>query len=239
MTELQKPPSPAWGATTKLVVALTFVAIAAGLFIQFHVIIGPLIMALVLAYLFYPVASFLQKLLHFSWQLTVGLIYLILMVFLLGMLTLGGVGLVQQIESLVTAVEGNLASLPDVIQNLAGHIYQFGPFQIDFRQLDLNQLSNQILGLLQPLLGRTGELLSTVASGAAQFLGWALFVLLISYFVLAESGGLRGRIVWFDIPGYSEDIRRLGLRIKPYLECLPTRSDHSILFNCHHIYYCL
>jgi predicted PurR-regulated permease PerM len=210
MTESPKPSSPSWGPTTKLVVALTIVAIAAGLFVQFHVILGPLLMALVLAYLFYPIASFLQKLLHFSWQLTVGLIYLLLMVFLLGMLTLGGVGLVQQIESLVTVVETNLASLPDVIQNLSGRIYQFGPFQIDFRQLDLNQLSNQILGLLQPLLGRTGELLSTVASGAAQFLGWALFVLLLSYFVLAESGGLRGRIVWLDIPGYSEDFRRLG-----------------------------
>jgi predicted PurR-regulated permease PerM len=135
------------------------------------------------------------------------------MIIILGVLTLGGVGLVQQIESLVAVVEANLSSVPDIIQNLSGRIYHFGPFNIDFRQFDLNQLSNQILGLLQPLLGRTGELLSTLASGAAQFLGWALFVLLISYFVLAESGGLRGRIVWLDIPGYSEDIRRLGFEL--------------------------
>ncbi len=213
MTETPKSSSPRWGSTTKLVVALTMVAIAAGLFVQFHAILGPLIMAFVLAYLFYPVASFMQKLLHVSWQLTVGVIYLFLMVLLLGLLTLGGVGLVQQIESLVSVVEANLASLPAVIQDLSGRIYQFGPFHIDFRQLDLNQLSNQVLGLLQPLLGRTGELLSTLASGAAQFLAWALFVLLISYFVLAESGGLRGRIVWLDIPGYSEDIGRLGYEL--------------------------
>ena len=210
MSELPKSSSPRWGATTKLVVALTVVAIAAGLFVQFHVILGPLLMAFVLAYLLYPIASFLQRFIHLSWQLTVGLIYLILMAFVLGMLTLGGVGLVQQIESLISVVEANLASLPDIIQNLSGRIYQFGPFHIDFRQFDLNQLSNQILGLLQPLLGRTGELLSALASGAAQFLGWALFVLLLSYFVLAESGCLRGRIVWLDVPGYTEDIRHLG-----------------------------
>jgi predicted PurR-regulated permease PerM len=213
MTELPKPSSPHWGATTKLVVALTVVAIAAGLFVQFHVILGPLLMAFVLAYLLYPIASVLQRIIHLSWQLTVGLIYLFLMVFLLGMLTLGGVGLVQQIESLITVVEANLASLPDIIQNLSGLVYQFGPLHIDFRQFDLNQLSNQILGLLQPVLGRTGELLSTIASGAAQFLGWALFVLLLSYFVLAESGGLRGRIVWLDVPGYTDDIRRLGAEL--------------------------
>jgi predicted PurR-regulated permease PerM len=170
-------------------------------------------MAFVLAYLFHPVADLLQRVLHLSWQLTVGIIYLLLLIFLLGVLTLGGVGLVQQMENLITGVEANLASLPAVIQKLSGQVYQFGPFQFDFRHFDLNQLSNQLLGMIQPLVGRTGELISAIASSAAQFLGWALFVLLISYFVLADSGGLRGRIVWFDIPGYTEDIRRLGLEL--------------------------
>jgi predicted PurR-regulated permease PerM len=110
-------------------------------------------------------------------------------------------------------VEANLASLPDVVQKLSGQVLQFGPFQFDFRTLDLNQISNQLLSMVQPLVGRTGELISTLASSAAQFLGWALFVLLISYFVLSESGGLRGRIVRFDIPGYTEDIRRLGVEL--------------------------
>jgi predicted PurR-regulated permease PerM len=213
MNEHSKPSSPPWGSTTKLVVALTVVAIAAGLFIQFHVILGPLIMAFVLAYLLYPIASLLQRFIRLSWQLTVGLIYLLLMVIVLGMLTLGGVGLVQQIESLISVVEANLATLPEIIQSLSGRVYQFGPLHIDFRQFDLNQLSAQILGLLQPLLGRTGELLSSLASGAAQFLGWALFIMLLSYFVLAESNGLRTRIVWLDIPGYSDDIRRLGFEL--------------------------
>ncbi len=210
VSESPKPHSPPWGATTKLVVALTVVAIAAGLFIQFHSIIGPLLMAFVVAYLFHPVASFLQRALHLSWPLAVGLIYLLLLAFLLGMLTLGGLGLVQQIASLVIIVQDYLNALPSIIQNLAGQVYQFGPFQVDFRHLDMNQLSSQLLGIVQPLLGRTGTLLSAIASSAAQFLGWALFVLLLSYFMLTESGGLRGRIVGFDIPGYVEDSRRIG-----------------------------
>ncbi len=210
MTESPTPSSPSWGATTKLVVALTIVAIVAGLFIQFHGIIGPLLMAFVLAYLFHPVASFLQRVTHISWQIVVSLIYLLLLLFLLSMLTLGGVGLIQQIQSLVAIVQSYLASLPDLIQRLSGQVYYVGPFPIDFRTLDLHQLSNQLLGLIQPLLGRTGDLLSAVAGGAAQFLGWTLFVLMVSYFVLAESGGLHHRIVWFDVPGYSEDIQRLG-----------------------------
>jgi predicted PurR-regulated permease PerM len=49
-----------------------------------------------------------------------------------------------------------------------------------------------------------------MAAGAAQFLGWALFILLISYFVLAESGDVRGALVPVSVPGYADDIRRLG-----------------------------
>lgn len=204
------PTSPPWGSTTKLVVALTVVAILAGLFLQFHGILGPLLMAFVLAYLFHPVASFLQRLTRVSWQIIVSLMYLVLLLFLLGMLTLGGLGLIQQIQSLITVVQNYLAALPSLIQHLSGQVYYLGPFPLDFRKLDLNQLSNQLLGLIQPLLGRTGDVLSALAGGAAQFLGWTLFVMLVSYFVLAESGGLRNRIMWLDLPAYSDDFQRLG-----------------------------
>lgn len=209
MSEHSGPASPYWGPTTKLVVALTVVAIVAGLFLKFHSIIGPLLMAFVFAYLLHPVAGLLQRVLHLSWAFTVAIIYLILLLFLLGTLTLGGLGLVQQIESLVSLVEANLSSLPDYIKSLSGQSYQFGPFLLDFRHLDMTQLSSQLLGMIQPLLGRTGTILASIASGAAQFLGWALFILLISYFVLVEAGGLGGRLLRFDVPGYSEDIQRL------------------------------
>lgn len=213
MTEEQPRISPPWSSTTKLVVSLTIVAIAAGLFIKFHGIIGPLLLAFVLAYLLSPLASMMQRRLHLSWQLAVGLIYLLLLVTLLGLLTLGGLGLVQQISSLVTVVQQNLSSLPKVLQDMSGRIYQLGPFQLDFRHMDLAPLSSQLLGMLQGVLGRTGTLLSTVAGGAAQFVGWGLFVMLISYFVLADSGGLRGGILSLDVPGYSDDVRRLSAEL--------------------------
>jgi predicted PurR-regulated permease PerM len=63
--------------------------------------------------------------------------------------------------------------------------------------------------MVQPLLSRTGTLLSTVAGSAANFLGWTFFVVLVSYFALAESGGLRGQILSLDIPGYTQDFERL------------------------------
>jgi predicted PurR-regulated permease PerM len=213
MTEQQPHTSPPWSATTKLVVSLTIVAIVAGLIIQFRGIIGPLVFAFMLAYLLSPLAERLHGRLRFSWQLAVGLIYLVLLLLLLSMLTLGGVGVVQQVSNLVTLVQTNLYSLPNIVQDLAGRVYQFGPFQLDFRHMDLSAVSSQLLGMAQSVLGRTGTLISTVAGGAASFVAWGMFVLIISYFVLAESGGLRGRILSLDIPGYAEDVRRLSAEL--------------------------
>ncbi len=210
---IEQPPSsnsPSWSATTKLVVALTVVAMVAALLIKFQFIIGPVLIALVLAYLLHPVASFLQRRLYFTWNASVAVVYFLIIIFLLSLLTLGGVGLVQQVQSVITIVQDGLKALPGLIEQFSGRVYQFGPFKIDFRALDLSALSSQVLGMVQPLLSRTGTLLATLATSTANFLGLTLFVLLVSYFVLAESGGLRGRIISVEVPGYSQDFERLG-----------------------------
>lgn len=201
--------SPSWGATTKLVVALTFVAVGAALLVRFQFIIGPLLIALILAYLLHPVATFVQRS-PLSWRASVSLVYLLIFILLIGLITLGGVGLLQQVQSVIKFTQESLRALPDLIEQFSGEIYQVGPFMIDFRRVDFSAISSQVLGMVQPLLSRTGTLLTSLAGSAASFFGWTLFVLLVSYFVLVESGGRRRRILDVQIPGYREDIDRLG-----------------------------
>jgi len=210
MDQSQSPTSPAWGANTKLVVALTVVVILGALVVNFQFIITPLLIALVLAYLLHPIAGFFQNRLRLSWGISVATVYLILIVLLLGLLTLGGVGLIQQAQGVIAIVQDGLKTFPQFIQNFSGQVYQFGPFEIDLRSIDLNAVSKQALDMVQPLLSRTGDLLGAIAGGAANFFGWTIFVVFVSYFVLEESGGLRGRIVAVEIPGYKLDVERLS-----------------------------
>jgi predicted PurR-regulated permease PerM len=191
------------------VVALTFVAITAGLLVRLQFLISPLLIALILAYLFLPVANLIQRT-GLSWRVSVTILYLVLLVLMLGLLALGGVGLVQQVQSIVKFTQETLGVLPDLIAEASGQVYTFGPFTFDFSHLDLNQLSREVLNLVEPALNRMGTLLSTVAGSAASFVGLMFFVLLVSYFALAESGGFRGRILTVEIPGYREDVSRLG-----------------------------
>jgi predicted PurR-regulated permease PerM len=210
MPTSQPVSSPRWGSMTKLVIALTFVAILAWVFTRFQAIIAPLLMAFILSYLFYPITSFLNRRVHLSWRASVGLIYLLFVVLLLSLLTVGGLGLIQQIESLIRLVENSLAELPGLISNLVDWITLHSPFPVDLNTLDINSVADQLLSVVQPLLGQTGQLLGTVAGGAAQGFGWGAFVLLVSFFVLSESGGLRADIFRFNLPGYNEDFARLG-----------------------------
>ena len=142
MTQPQNQTSPSWGTNTKLVVALTIVVIIGALLVKFQFIITPLLIALLLAYLFYPIASYLQRKLRFSWNASVAVIYLVIIILLLGLLTIGGVGLLQQIQSLVTIVQNAIAALPQLIASISGKVYQFGPFTLDFSALDLRALSH-------------------------------------------------------------------------------------------------
>ena len=210
MTQQQIPTSPAWGTNTKLVIALTIVVIIGALLVEFQFVITPVLIALVVAYLFHPMAIFLQRKLRLSWGAAVAVIYLFIIFLLIGLLTLGGVGLVQQAQSLIVIVQDAIKTLPEQIAKISGQVYQFGPFKLDFSVLDLKTISNQILGMIEPLLSRTGTLISTIAGSAANFLGWTLFVVLVSYFMLAESGGLRGRMITVDIPGYAHDFEFLS-----------------------------
>jgi predicted PurR-regulated permease PerM len=207
MEETSRPTSPRWGATTKLVVAFTFVAIVAALLIRFHTIIGPLLLAFIFSYLLHPVAGFISRSTRLSWRASVGILFLLIIVIFLGLLTLGGVGLVNQIQSLITLLQTSLDQLPTIIESVATWASKFG---LDLSRVDLSSVSDQLLSFGQSLLSQMGSLLSSLAGSAASFLGWTLFVLLVSFFVLTESGGLRADILKVELPGYSDDLRRLG-----------------------------
>ena len=207
---ISPPVSPRWSSTTKLLIGLVMVGIAAFLLSRFANLITPLLMIIIIVYLLHPVAGAISRGLRISWGASVNILYLIIVLLLIGLLTWGGVGLIQQIQSLIISIEEIVKNLPEYVSQLSKLSFRVGPFELDMRTLDLNALSQQIPALVQPLLSQTGNLVGTLASGAAETFGWTVFVLIVSYFVMAESSGLRGDLFKIEIPGYAEDFKRLG-----------------------------
>jgi predicted PurR-regulated permease PerM len=206
--------SPPWGANVKLILGLTFVAIAAAFMIRFHNIIPPLLLTFVLTYLLHPLAARLNNATSLSWRMSVNLIFIVLVILLLAVSTLTGVALVQQFQSLINVVERFINQLPEMLLDLSTQVFILGPFQIDLSQYlstaNLESMAQELLGVVQPFLGQAGGLLGTLASGTVTILGWGFFVILVSYFILADMGQVPDRLVNIEIPGYGADIRRLA-----------------------------
>jgi len=202
--------SPRWSSTTKLLVGLIIIGIIAFLLYRFTSLVPKLLMIFVLVYLLHPATAAFSRGLGISWRASVNILYLLIVIVLIGLLAWGGVGLVQQVQSLIIQVQTVVANLPSYVANISGQVFQIGPFALDMRTVDLKAISQQLLSLIQPLLGRTGDLVGTLAGGAVEVFGWSLFILTVSYFVMVESNGLREDLVKIEIPGYTEDLRKLG-----------------------------
>jgi len=195
---------------TKLVVSLVLLVILAAFLIRFQTLIVPILLAFVLAYLFYPLATLFDRIPRISWRMGVSLLYLILIIVLISLITLSGYGIVSQILSLINLIENSLVELPTLLNEAALWVNQNSPVPIDVSVIDVNALVEQLLSYVQPLLGSTGQVLGTVASGAAGLIGRGAIILVVSYFILTESGGLRRNLLKIEIPGYTEDFQRLG-----------------------------
>lgn len=202
--------SPKWNWTTKLVIGLALVAIAAWVLVQFQNFLGPLISALILAYLIHPIASFLKDKIGLPWRLSVTLIYIVLVLAILGLLTWGGFALVEQVQNLIRFIENNIDQLPNLVADITEQTYQIGPFTFSPSGFNWDEIVNQIVGAIQPAIGRLGSLVSSIAAGAFSVVTWMVLILLVSYFLLAESEGIPSRLLNIQIPGYTKDLEMLG-----------------------------
>lgn len=202
--------SPPWGPTIKLIAGLTLASLTLILLFYFRALIGRLLLAMILTYLLHPVASILSRKTKLSWRGSVNIIFLVLLILILGLSTAAGVVIIQQIQSLIRILQDYLNNLPETLETLQSQKFFLGPFVFDLSQyLDLDKLGDQLIQTIQPLIGRAGSLVSTFATGAASTIGWTFFILLVSYFTLADIGRIPDPLEFIRIPGYEADIRRL------------------------------
>lgn len=205
--------SPLWGPTTKLVVGLTVVAMIAALLIRFQNLLGPLVLAFMLTYLLHPVVEGLSRVTRLTWRMAVNLVFIVLIVVLVSLFTATGFAIVQQFQSLVRVIERFVNELPDMLTNLSQQTFVIGGFYVDMSQYlveeNLTAIAEQVLSAVQPLLGQAGGLLATVASQTASTFGWAIFVVLVSYFLLSDMTRMPKNLLAVEIPEYGADLRRL------------------------------
>jgi len=206
--------SPKWGTTTKIIVTLLIIAMVIALLLKFSNLINTLVTAFIIAILFHPIAGWVNKKTNIPWSWSVGIVYLLAVVILFGLILIGGIALIKQIESLIFFLQKNIIEIPNFFNQLTTSEFSIGPFEFDFRYIDWNQVGNQLLSAIEPVLTRTGNIIGGIASGAVGIIASFLFSLLISFLLLSESQGVKGRILQIRIPGYENDFAKIGEKIQ-------------------------
>ena len=206
-------PSPNWAWTTKLVVGLALVAIFLLLIVRFQSFLGPLITAILIAYLINPLANFATKKLKLPWRISVTMIYLLLVLVILGLMTWGGFALVEQVQNLISFIESNIHLLPDLVAEVTERTYEIGPFKFSPTGINWDDLTNELVSAIQPAIGRLGTLVGSVAAGALGIITGTILVVLISYFLLAESPGFSGQEFNPRQTSYTQDLQRINTEL--------------------------
>ena len=207
-------PSPIWSDTTKLIVNVLILITVIGLLVKFSSLVTPLVIALLLALIIHPIAELLSTRFKIPWGLAVNLIFLIVVILLIALITMGGLALIQQIQDLIVFIQEKLPNLPAFLTEITSKTMKFGPFAIDLTRINWTDIGNQLINYVQPLLAEMGGFIGSFASGAAQVVGTIFLALILSYLLTGETGGKREKILILNIPDYQYDFERMLNEIK-------------------------
>ncbi|MEX2160548.1 MAG: AI-2E family transporter [Anaerolineales bacterium] len=212
--------SPRWNPSTKLIAGFTLVAIIAALLVRFSGFLGPLLLAFILSYLLHPWVRRLSETTRLSWRAAVGIAFLFFLIVFITLLVMAGFAIVEQLGNLVSTVQDFFVQLPETLRGLSEHALQFGPFQINFANLertlvegfnmDFASIGQQLLSAVQPALGQAGSFLGALATSTLNTIGWILFIFIISYFILNDAGHTPDFLGSAEASRHNADLRRLG-----------------------------
>ena len=214
MTKKEKiSTSPNWSSSTKIIISLLILACVVALVIRFSNLLTTIISALIIAVLFHPIANWINKKTKIPWTWSVTIVYFVFVIILFGLVTLGGIAIIDQIEGLIRFLQDTLYDIPAFFEQLTTTVINIGPFTLDFTYIDWNEISNQLLSTIEPVLSNLGNIIGGLASGTVDFIGSLLLTLVVSFLLLNESGGVRKRIFSFEVPAFQEDFAKLGDKI--------------------------
>jgi predicted PurR-regulated permease PerM len=207
--------SPRWTTRTKSLVAVAAVVLVAALLIRFQNLVSPLILAFILAYLLNPVVLWIMRRSRMPRRVVVGIIYLILVLLLLSIL--GGVGFLiqQQMTGLISGMQDLIRTIPRFLREASARPFMIGPYTVDLSTIDLTALEQPLVGSAQQMVSTLAGSVTGAASSAVQFLGWVVFILAVSYYLLHDMYAVEMSVMRIVPPPYRKDAERLISQLGP------------------------
>jgi putative heme transporter len=211
-TETALSESPPWPRSAKVIVAVAALLLALGIIYRFQSLLTQIIIAAILAYVLNPVVVQLDTRTGLKRSTGILLVYLLLATAVIGGFVALGFAAFEQASSLITQLPQLIERFTAVIEEFAARTdpIAIGPFLVDPGQINVDLIQQQLIGFIEPLVNRGGQLATNVATATLVTLGNIFFIFIISIYLAIEIPRLGERVASMaQLPGYRRDVERL------------------------------
>lgn len=193
-------PRPRWSPSTKLVFSLLLLALVLYLLYRFSLVIPPLILAIILAYILSSLTVFLQKRLHIGRGLSILLGYLIL---LLAFASLPLV-LIPTLAAELSGINLDYQFVLEQVEQLLGREVVIAGTVINTTAI-IDQIAAAFSTILEPVFTQTIELALNIITSVI----WVIFITIVSFYLVRDGHRLRAWIEGLIPPVYRQDYAQL------------------------------
>ena len=211
--------SPPWNTITKAIVAVSALMLLVLLVWVFRGLLRQLVLAMLLAYILYPLIAFIDRRTPLKRGLVVLIIYLILALVVLATLWLVGLTTYQQAVDLFGRLPDWFNQLDALFLSLPDRLPQtivLGPLTLPLDGIIPQQLpafgdvSGQIFSYIQTIFSQGGSLAASAVTRTVSVLAQILLIFVVSIYIandMPRYGSMISDVA--QQPGYRQDAERL------------------------------
>jgi predicted PurR-regulated permease PerM len=191
---------PRWPTQTRFVVSLLVLALFIFLLFRFSVVVPPLILAFILAYILSPSVNRLQERFHLKRGLATAMAYLILLL----IAAIVPLLIAPLLAAQYTDLNFDLQLILGQVEALLGQQFNFMGMVIDGRVV-VDQVANSFRLVAEPFIGQTLFFLVDVITSFI----WVIFILVFSFYLIKDGDALGKGLEGLVPPDYRQDYLRL------------------------------
>ncbi|GAB4460695.1 MAG: AI-2E family transporter [Anaerolineae bacterium] len=166
----------------------------------FGVVLAPLVVAVIMAYLLSPLVNWLQRRTPLNRQIAAAVVYLAFLLVLTSIPLLLAPLVVQQI----TELDINLGTLPEQLNNGLNRFSDVSGITID-----IGIVEEQVRGSVDQVLSPAATAAANLAVGIAGGFIWAIFIFVVAYYLLVDASRFRDWLDSWVPPAYFDEFNQL------------------------------
>jgi predicted PurR-regulated permease PerM len=176
---------PHWPYATKLTISLLLLAFLVYILRQFHEIIPPIIIAIIIAYVLNPFINLFQTRIRLPRALIILFTYIIFIAIIITI----PIVIIPRLGENLEPLQFNPQQIITAIESALAQEYSVAGFTIHPSAL-AGQLIGTLQGFLQPVVGQTVNLVKNIITSMI----WILFIILVSFYLIKDGSRLEA---WF------------------------------------------